>query len=247
MAAERPTIGRPILEVEGLEVAYGDLQVLWGVSLTVGPGEMVCLLGPNGSGKSTVMNAISGLVRPRAGRILFDGERIDGRAPHEITARGIAHVLERRRLFPYMTVEENLLLGAYLPAAAAYRATSLERLYARFPVLREKRRLRAGLLSGGEQQILVIARALMARPRCLMVDEPFLGLAARVQDLLMSFLTEVNREGTAVLFIDQNVRRALSRAVRGYVLQSGRVSLAGTGEMILNHPELERIYFSRGR
>jgi branched-chain amino acid transport system ATP-binding protein len=247
LVAEPSTTGGPILEVEDLEVAYGDLQVLWGVSLAVSPGEMVCLLGPNGSGKSTLMNAISGLVRPKGGRVLFEGERIDGRPPHEITARGIAHVLERRRLFPYMTVEENLLLGAYLPAAAAQRADSLERLYTRFPVLKEKRRLRAGLLSGGEQQILVIARALMTRPRCLMVDEPFLGLAARVQDLLMAFLAEVNRDGMTVLFIDQNVRRALSRAHRGYVLQSGRVSLTGTGDAILSHPELERIYFTRPR
>lgn len=242
MAADRP----PLLAVEGLQVAYGDLQVLWGVSLEVGAGEMVCLLGPNGSGKSTLMNSISGLVRPRGGSIRLDGERIDGRAPHEIAARGLAHVLERRRLFPYMTVEENLLLGAYLPSAAC-RAEMLEQFYTRFPVLRAKQRLRAGLLSGGEQQILAVARALMGRPRCLMVDEPFLGLAVRVQDSLMAFLREINAAGVTVLFIDQNVRRALGQAHRGYVLQSGRVVLAGLGEQILSHPHLERIYFSRTR
>ncbi len=234
-----------LVGVEGLEVAYGDLQVLWGVSVSVAPGEMVCLLGPNGSGKSTLMNSLSGLVRPRAGTIVFDGARVDGRPPHEITALGIAHVLERRRLFPYMTVEENLLLGAYLPRADRYREESLADLYARFPVLREKRRIRAGVLSGGEQQLLSIARALMSRPRCLLVDEPFLGLSGRMQDAVMEFLLEVNGRGLAVLFIDQNVRRALRHARRGYVLQSGRVALEGPAEAILGHPELERIYFSR--
>jgi branched-chain amino acid transport system ATP-binding protein len=239
--------GAPLLAVTGLEVAYGDLQVLWGVSLQVATGEMVCLLGPNGSGKSTVMNSISGLVRRRAGQIVFDGERIDGHPPHEVAARGVAHVLERRRLFHYMTVEENLLLGAYLPAAAPTRDGLLEQLYARFPVLREKRRLRAGVLSGGEQQVLTIARALMSRPRCLMVDEPFLGLAVRTQDALMDFLREINAAGLTVVFIDQNVKRALANAHRGYVLQSGRVILAGTRESILADPELERIYFTRTR
>jgi branched-chain amino acid transport system ATP-binding protein len=237
----------PLLEVKGLEVAYGDLQVLWGVGLHVNAGELVCLLGPNGSGKSTLMNSISGLVPPRAGEIRLERTRIDGRPPHEIAARGVAHVLERRRLFPYMTVEENLRLGAYLPAAAACLEESLEGLYSRFPVLREKRRVRAGLLSGGEQQLVSIARALMCRPRFLMVDEPFLGLAARVQEMLMEFLLEINARGVAVIFIDQNVRRALQYAQRGYVLQSGRVTLSGTAEAILSHPELERIYFARAR
>ncbi len=235
----------PLLQVRALEVAYGDLQVLWGVSLDVAAGEMVCLLGPNGSGKSTLMNTISGLLRPRAGQVLVDGERIDGRPPHEIAALGVAHVLERRRLFPYMTVEENLLLGGYLPRTAAFREDSIRTLYGRFPVLEQKRRVRAGLLSGGEQQILALARALVARPRCLMVDEPFLGLSVRVQDALMEFLCEVNAAGVTVVFIDQNVRRALARAYRGYVLQSGRVALTGRGEEILRHPDLERIYFTR--
>lgn len=237
--------GAPLLDVDGLEVAYGDLQVLWGVGLEVREREMVCLLGPNGSGKSTLMNSVSGLVRPRAGRISFAGARIDGHPPHRITAHGIAHVLERRRLFPYMTVEENLELGAYLPAAAARRAESLEALYARFPVLRDKRRLGAGVLSGGEQQLVSIARALMSRPLCLMVDEPFLGLSGRIQETVMQYLAEINADGVAVLFIDQNVRRALQHAHRGYVLQSGRVVLAGGSAEILSHPELERIYFTR--
>jgi branched-chain amino acid transport system ATP-binding protein len=233
--------------VRDLEVAYGDLQVLWGVSLDVREGEMVCLLGPNGSGKSTLMNSISGLVRGRRGEITFAGARISGLPPHEITAHGIAHVLERRRLFPYMTVEENLVLGAYLPAAAKRKDETLAAMFERFPMVREKRRLRAGVLSGGEQQLLVIARALMSHPRCLMVDEPFLGLSAQVQEQTLHCLVEVNRGGTTVLFIDQNVRRALSHADRGFVLQSGRIVLSGTGASVLAHPELERIYFTRTR
>jgi branched-chain amino acid transport system ATP-binding protein len=236
-----------LLVVRDLEVAYGDLQVLWGVSLDVREGEMVCLLGPNGSGKSTLMNSISGLVRSRRGEITFAGARISGLPPHEVTARGIAHVLERRRLFPYMTVEENLALGAYLPAAAKRKDETLAAMFARFPTVREKRRLRAGVLSGGEQQLLAIARALMSHPRCLMVDEPFLGLSAQAQEQTMRCLVDVNRGGTTVLFIDQNVRRALGHANRGYVLQSGRIVLSGTGASVLAHPELERIYFTRTR
>jgi branched-chain amino acid transport system ATP-binding protein len=235
----------PVLAVRDLEVAYGDLQVLWGVSLEVAGGEMACLLGPNGSGKSTLMNSISGLVRARAGRIEYAGARLDGQPPHRIAAHGVAHVLERRRLFPYMTVEENLLLGAYLPAATMRRQETLDGLYTRFPVLREKRRSRAGVLSGGEQQLLAIARALMSRPRCLMVDEPFLGLSVRMTDVVMAFMKEINATGVTVIFIDQNVRRALASADRGFVLQSGRLVLARAARDILDDPQLERIYFSR--
>lgn len=235
----------PTLAIRNLEVAYGDLQVLWGVSLDVAGGDMACLLGPNGSGKSTLMNSISGLVRARAGRIEYGGARIDGQPPHRVAAHGVAHVLERRRLFPYMTVEENLLLGAYLRAAAPRRAHTLEQLYARFPALREKRRMRAGVLSGGEQQLVAIARALMSHPRCLMVDEPFLGLSVRMADVVMEVMKEINAAGVTVIFIDQNVRRALTHADRGFVLQSGRLVLASAARDILDHPELERIYFSR--
>jgi len=216
------------------------VTALAGFGLEVARGEFVGLVGPSGCGKSTFLNIVLGLLRPDTGVI-----RIDGRPPHRITAQGIAHVLERRRLFPYMSVEENLALGAYLPAAAAHEAQSLAALYARFPVLRDKRRMRAGVLSGGEQQLVSIARALMSRPRCLMVDEPFLGLSARVQDTVLQYLLEINASGVALLFIDQNVRRALQHAHRGYVLQSGRVVLAGASAEILNHPELERIYFTR--
>lgn len=231
-----------MLTVDRLEVAYGDLQVLWGVSLEVGAGEMVCLLGPNGSGKSTLMNSVSGLLRPRAGSIHFAGERLDVLPAHRRVERGIAHVLERRRLFPYMTVEENLLLGAYTVREASRLAGMLEEIYTRFPMISEKRRVLAGVLSGGEQQLLAIARGLMSRPRCLMVDEPLLGLALRTQEAVIELLREINAGGVSILFIEQNVRRALQHAHRGYVLRTGRVVLQGRGEELLANPELERVY-----
>lgn len=231
-----------MLTVDRLEVAYGDLQVLWGVSLEVGAGEIVCLLGPNGSGKSTLMNSVSGLLRPRAGSIHFAGERLDVLPAHRRVERGIAHVLERRRLFPYMTVEENLLLGAYTVREASRLAGMLEEIYTRFPMISEKRRVLAGVLSGGEQQLLAIARGLMSRPRCLMVDEPLLGLALRTQEAVIELLREINAGGVSILFIEQNVRRALQHAHRGYVLRTGRVVLQGRGEELLANPELERVY-----
>ncbi len=234
-----------MLAVDRLEVAYGDLQVLWGVSLEVRAGEMVCLLGPNGSGKSTLMNSVSGLLRPRAGSIHFAGERLDDVPAHRRVGRGIAHVLERRRLFPYMTVEENLLLGAYTVREASRLAGMLDEIYARFPAIGEKRRVLAGVLSGGEQQLLAIARGLMSRPRCLMVDEPLLGLALRTQEAVMELLREINAGGVSILFIEQNVRRALGQAHRGYVLQTGRIVLEGRGEELLGNPELERVYLGR--
>lgn len=231
-----------MLVVDRIHVAYGDLQVLWGISLEVRDGEMVCLLGPNGSGKSTLMNSISGLLRPRAGSIRFAGEPIDHLPAHRRVERGIAHVLERRRLFGYMTVEENLLLGAYTARDESSVRESLEQIYARFPVIRQKRRAQAGVLSGGEQQLLAIARGLMSRPRCLMVDEPLLGLAVRTQEAVMDLLGEINVKGVSVLFIEQNVRRALTHAHRGYVLQTGQIALEGRSQDLLANPALERVY-----
>ncbi|HET7875464.1 MAG TPA: ABC transporter ATP-binding protein [Methylomirabilota bacterium] len=169
----------PLLEVEALDVCYGDLQVLWEVSAELGEGEIGCLLGPNGSGKSTLMSTISGLLLPRAGAIRFRGERIDRLPTHARIERGIAHVLERRRVFPLMSVLDNLLLGAFTPRAKADRSSQLARVFELFPLLRERRGQLAGTLSGGEQQMLAIGRGLMARPALLLVDEPFLGLADR--------------------------------------------------------------------
>jgi branched-chain amino acid transport system ATP-binding protein len=232
-----------LLTVEGLDVAYGDFQVLWQAGIRVEEGEIVCLLGPNGAGKSTLMNTISGLLRPRAGRVAFAGERIDGLPPHQTVTRGIAHVLERRRLFPFLTVLDNVLLGAHSPRARAHRAASLARVEAMFPVVRERRAQLAHTLSGGEQQMVAIARGLMARPRLLMIDEPFLGLAPRVVEEIAEAVRRIRaEEGVAVLFIEQNVELALRLASRGYVLESGRTILEGGAADLLRSDEVRRIF-----
>jgi branched-chain amino acid transport system ATP-binding protein len=231
-----------VLSVEGLEVAYGDFQVLWEVSLRVREGEIICLLGPNGAGKSTLMDAVSGLLRPRGGRITFLGSRIDGLPPHRIVAEGVPHVLERRRLFPFLTVRDNLLLGAHNPRARPHREASLARVEARFPVLRERESQLAGTLSGGEQQMVAIARGLMARPRLLMVDEPFLGLAPRVVQAIGEVIQRMHAEGITVIFIEQNVELALRLAHRGYVLESGRAILEGASPELLRPAEVKRLF-----
>ena len=231
-----------MLRVEGLDVAYGDLQVLWGVSLEVAEGEIVALLGPNGAGKSTLLNTVSGLVPPRAGRIEFRGRRIERLAPHHRVGEGLVHVLERRRLFPYLTVYQNLCLGAYHPAARPHRAEALERVWALFPVLRERRGQLAHTLSGGEQQMLAIARGLMARPRFLMVDEPTLGLAPKVVQEILAVLRRINAEGVTILFVEQNVQLALALAHRGYLLESGRVLLGGSAPALLQSDEVRKVF-----
>jgi len=232
-----------VLSVQGLSVAYGDFQVLWDVSLEVRRGEIVALLGPNGAGKSTLLNSVSGLVRPAQGRIEFDGRRVDGLPAHARVGLGVAHVLERRRLFPYLTVRQNLLLGGYHTGARRHRAESLARVEALFPRLRERQGQLAHTLSGGEQQMVAIARGLMARPRFLMVDEPTLGLAPRVVAEILDVLRRINREeGITVLFIEQNVELALSVAARGYILESGRVLLEGAAAALLASPEVRRVF-----
>ena len=231
-----------MLKVSNIEVSYGDYQVIWGVSLEVAEGEMVSLLGPNGSGKSTVFNTISGLLKPRSGSIEFAGKRIDGRATHDIVRLGLAHILERRRVFPYLTVRENLWLGAYHPDAKPHREQTLEEIYALFPRLEERERQMAHSLSGGEQQMLALGRGLMSRPRLLMVDEPFLGLAPGVVQEMKDAFERVNAEGVSILFIEQNVQVALDMSSRGYILESGRLALAGASAELLNSPEVKRIF-----
>jgi branched-chain amino acid transport system ATP-binding protein len=231
-----------MLSVSALEVAYGDFQVLWGVSLEVGTGEVVCLLGPNGAGKSTVMNAITGLVPRRAGSVAFDGEDLAVVATHEMVGCGIAHVLERRRLFPTLTVRQNLLLGAHHPSARAQREERLAWVEELFPLLIERRDQHAGLMSGGEQQIVAIARGLMSRPKLLMIDEPFLGLSPTAIDRILDTVQRVNRSGVAVLFTEQNVQLALSVSHRGYVLESGRIAVEGRGDELLDHELVRRVY-----
>ena len=241
MSAEGAAVA--MLEARGLNVLYGDYQILWDVSFRAAEGEVVAILGPNGSGKSTLMNTISGLLRSRGGEIRLRDRRIDGLAPHEIVPLGLAHVLERRRLFPYLTVRENLLLGAYHPAAKARRDETLAEVEALFPRLRDRRAQAAGTLSGGEQQMVAIGRGLMARPALLMIDEPFLGLAPTVIEQIALVITAVNRErGITVVFIEQNVELALQMAHRGYVLESGRAILEGPSAALLASSEVKRIF-----
>jgi branched-chain amino acid transport system ATP-binding protein len=199
-------------------------------------------MGANGSGKSSLLNAVSGLVRPAAGTVRFDGRPITEVPTHRLLGLGLAHVLERRRLFPYMTVLENLLLGAYLPALRPERAVALERVYALFPVLRGRAGQLASTLSGGEQQMVAIARALMARPRFLMMDEPFLGLAPRLVLTMAETIRQVNAEGVTVLFTEQNIQQSLAISHRGYVLESGRLVLAGRSADLLADERLHRAY-----
>ena len=232
-----------MLRVDGLSVAYGDFQVLWDVSLEVRAGEIVALLGPNGAGKSTLLNSVSGLVPARQGRIEFDGRRVDGLPAHQRVGLGLAHVLERRRLFPYLTVRQNLLLGAYHPAARPHRAESLAWVETLFPRLAERQDQLAHTLSGGEQQMVAIGRGLMARPRFLLVDEPTLGLSPRIIGEILDVLRRINREqGITVLFIEQNVELALSVAARGYILESGRVLLDGAAAALLASDDVRRVF-----
>ena len=231
-----------MLEAERLEVAYGDATALWDVSLRVGEGELVSVVGPNGSGKTTLINAIAGLLPVRGGRLRFRGEDLTRLAPHEASSRGIAIVPEGRRLFTGMTVEENLEIGCYTPGARAARGARLERVYALFPVLRARRRQLAGALSGGQQQMVAIGRALMAGPRLLLLDEPSLGLGPAVVDQLFEVIEALHREGVAVLLVEQNVQKALAVASRAYVLAEGRIVSGGTPAELLAEPHIRSAY-----
>jgi branched-chain amino acid transport system ATP-binding protein len=232
-----------LLGVEALDVAYGDFQVLWQAAMEVREGEIVAVLGPNGAGKSTLMNTISGLVAPRAGRITFRGKRIEGLPAHRTVGEGLAHVLERRRLFPFLSVLDNVLLGAHNPSARPHRAESLAAVERLFPVIASRRAQLGHTLSGGEQQMVAIARGLMARPRLLMIDEPFLGLAPRVVEELGGLLRRIRHEqGIGILFIEQNVELALRLADRGYILESGRTILNGPSVELLQSAEVKRIF-----
>ena len=231
-----------LLELRGVEVAYGDLPALRGVSLSVEAGETLSVVGANGAGKTTMLRAISGLMRPRAGQILLDGERLDRLPSHAIVEHGVVQVPEGRKIFPSLTVLENLELGSYIPAAKARRREGLERVFALFPRLKERERQAAGTMSGGEQQMLPIGRALMARPRVLMLDEPSLGLAPIIVKEIFRIIGEINRLGTTVLLVEQNTRQALALSRRGYVLENGRVVLEGSGAELLGNEHVKRAY-----
>ena len=231
-----------MLTLEGVGVRYGRTSALDGVSLTVGAAEFVCLIGANGAGKSTTLKAISGLVRPAAGRIVFDGREIHRLAPQEILRRGIAHCPEGRRVFPYLTVEENLQMGAYVRTDAAGVARDQERVFVHFPILAERRRQPAGTLSGGEQQMLAIGRCLMARPRLILFDEPSLGLAPTVTESVFQIIAGIQREGTTVLMVEQNAYMALQLASRAYVMETGRITLDGPARDLMNNDRVKHAY-----
>ena len=231
-----------MLEIRDLEAAYGDVPALSGVTLRVDAGEIVALLGPNGAGKSTLLGCVAGLVRPRAGSISWDGENLLAIAPHLIVERGLAVVPEGRRLFGSMTVEDNLELGAFSPRARAARRESLERVFALFPDLRTRRRQIVRALSGGQQQMVAVGRALMASPRLLMLDEPSLGIAPMLVRRILDALVEINRAGVAVFLVEQNVRAALTLAHRAYILEGGRVVGEGEGRALLRDAHVRRAY-----
>ncbi len=231
-----------MLDVRGLSVAYDDVRVLHGVTLSVAHGEIVSLVGANGAGKTTALRAISGLLPALEGDVAFEGERLTGLGPSRIVERGIAHVPEGRQLFSNMTVEENLEMGAYLPRAKAAAAESLRRVTALFPRLEERRRQVAGTLSGGEQQMLAIGRALMSRPRLLILDEPSLGLAPIMVKAIFEAVARVNAEGTTVLLVEQNLVQSLKLSHRAYVLETGRIVLQGQGVELLANPHTRKAF-----
>jgi branched-chain amino acid transport system ATP-binding protein len=232
----------PVLFVEGVRAGYGAVEALQGVTLEVGEGEVVALVGSNGAGKTTTLLSISGIVRARAGRVVWEGREIQNRPPHEIVRLGIVHVPEGRRIFPRLTVLENLEMGAYARRDRAGVRADLERVYGLFPVLRDRRAQPGGTLSGGEQQMLAVGRALMARPRLLVLDEPSLGLAPLVARRIFEVLGELHRSGTSILLVEQNARAALGLAARGYVLEGGRVVLAGPARELLEDPRVRGAY-----
>jgi branched-chain amino acid transport system ATP-binding protein len=231
-----------VLEVHDLQVAYGAAPALWGVTLGLRTGELLCVVDPNGAGKTTLINTLAGIQRARAGRIEFEGRDITTLAPHRFCEAGIAIVPEGRRLFTGMTVLENLELGSILPAARAQRKRSLEAAIALFPVLQEKLASPAGELSGGQQQMVAIARALMARPRLLLLDEPSLGLSPLIVHDMFAAIRRINAEGISVLMVEQNVVMAMGVSTRAYVLEEGRIAAEGEPDELMARPEIRRAY-----
>ena len=232
----------PLLAVEGVKVSYGAIQALRGVTLTVGKGEVVALIGANGAGKTSTLRAVSGMLKPTAGRITLAGKDITGLKAHQLVPRGMAHAPEGRGIFPNLTVLENLELGAYLRRDTDGIAADLEKSYTLFPRLKDRRKQLAGTLSGGEQQMLAIARALLSRPTLLLLDEPSLGLAPQVTETIFRNLRDVNAAGVSILLVEQNAHLALNFAHYGYVLETGEVVMAGAGKALLESPEIRKAY-----
>jgi len=231
-----------LLDIKNIDVLYDDFQVIWDVSINVKKAEMVALLGPNGSGKSTVLNTISNLVAHKKGSITFNNTLISNIPTYKRTELGISHVLERRRVFPHLTVKQNLLLGAWHPKAKDELSNSLEKIYKIFPKLETRSTQLAKTMSGGEQQMLAIARGMMGLPKLLMVDEPFLGLSPMVMKDLIKIFKNIVKEGISILFVEQNVRLALSMADRGYVLESGRLVIHGNSEELIDNEKVTKVF-----
>ncbi|MFH1024163.1 MAG: ABC transporter ATP-binding protein [Planctomycetota bacterium] len=230
-----------MLSVENLHAGYGPIEVLKGVDLRVGEGEIVTLIGANGAGKTTLLMTLSGALPARGGKITFRGERIEGLPTHTIVAKGMSQVPEGRRIFPRLSVRENLEMGAFLRTDAGV-GTDLDRVHRLFPILKDRARQPGGTLSGGEQQMLAIGRALMARPKLLLLDEPSLGLSPRLIPVIFQTIRELNESGVTILLVEQNARQALKRAHRGYVLELGRVALSDTAENLLHDPRVIEAY-----
>jgi len=231
-----------LLELDNVSASYGKVRALSSLSLAIEAGEIVALLGANGAGKSTTLRTISGLVRPRTGSVVFRGTSIAALPPFKIAALGIAHVPEGRQVFPELSVQENLEMGAYIPSAKAERRTSLELVYTIFPVLAERRAQLAGTMSGGEQQMLAVGRGLMLKPKLLMLDEPSLGLAPVVTDATFEKIREIHMLGTAIFLVEQNVSRALSLVQRAYVLESGKVVMQGASGELADNRQVQAAY-----
>jgi branched-chain amino acid transport system ATP-binding protein len=231
-----------LLEVRNLNVAYGDAQALWDVALTVNDGEIVTIVGPNGAGKTTLVNALCGINPVHSGQVLFNDLDLTRIAPHTICNQGVAIVPEGRRVFPQMSVRHNLDLGAYTSRARLHHAETLEQVYDMFPILQERENQMAGTLSGGQQQMLAIGRALMALPRLLLLDEPSLGLAPVIVDQIFDTLLAIHEQGVAILMVEQNVVKALQLANRGYVIEEGRIVQGGDAHELLNDPRIKQAY-----
>ncbi len=231
-----------LLSAEKIHAGYGKMEILHGVSLEVRPQEMVSVIGPNGAGKSTAFKVIVGLLHPKSGRILFDGRDITRLMPYEVLRLGLAYVPQGRIVFPQMTVLENLEMGAYIEKEAGRVRKALQQVYSLFPILEERKRQVAGSLSGGEQQMVAIGRALMTSPKLILLDEPSLGLSPKIVTLIFEKLLEMKRAGYTMMVVEQNAAKALSVADRGYVLELGQNRFEGTGQALLNDPEVKRLY-----
>jgi branched-chain amino acid transport system ATP-binding protein len=235
-------VSAPMLTVDKVTAGYGAFTALWDVSLRVAAGEAVAVVGPNGAGKTTLMRVISGMIAPRAGAITFEGQAVGGRPAYDIVGHGIAHVPEGRRIFPALTVGENLKMGAFLPSARTHYGESLARVFTLFPVLAERQGQRAGSLSGGEQQMLAVGRALMSRPKLILLDEPSMGLAPVMVRRLFDLIRRVREEGYTILVVEQNVRQVLKLVDRAYLLEVGRIKMEGRADELAEQDFVRKAY-----